>query len=132
MFAFVDYFANVFAPQNFVILCLGTAGGLIMGALPGLSPTMAVALLIPFTFKMDAVGGLILLGAVYTSTVAGGAVSAILLKIPGAPANIATMLAWPRIWQPQRQSRTQHCKVFCGAKTLALQTQTSRIIATIG
>lgn len=63
-----------------------------MGALPGLSPTMAVALLIPFTFKMDAVGGLILLGAVYTSTVAGGAVSAILLKIPGAPANIATML----------------------------------------
>ena len=92
MFAFVDYFANVFAPQNFVILCLGTAGGLIMGALPGLSPTMAVALLIPFTFKMDAVGGLILLGAVYTSTVAGGAVSAILLKIPGAPANIATML----------------------------------------
>lgn len=63
-----------------------------MGALPGLSPTMAVALLIPFTFQMDAVGGLILLGAVYTSTVAGGAVSAILLKIPGAPANIATML----------------------------------------
>lgn len=92
MFAFVDYFANVFSPHNFLILCLGTAGGLIMGALPGLSPTMAVALLIPFTFQMDAVGGLILLGAVYTSTVAGGAVSAILLKIPGAPANIATML----------------------------------------
>ena len=92
MFAFADYFANVFAPGNFLILCLGTAGGLIMGALPGLSPTMAVALLIPFTFHMDAVGGLILLGSVYTATVAGGAVSAILLKIPGAPANIATML----------------------------------------
>ncbi len=92
MFAFLDYFANVFAPGNFLILCLGTAGGLIMGALPGLSPTMAVALLIPFTYHMDPIGGLILLGAVYTSTVAGGAVSAILLKIPGAPANIATML----------------------------------------
>ena len=53
---------------------------------------MAVALLIPFTFHLEAAQGLILLGAAYTSTVAGGAVSAILLKIPGAPANIATTL----------------------------------------
>ena len=92
MFDFVQYFGNVFAPANFLALCAGTAGGLIMGALPGLSPTMAVALLIPFTFHMEPITGLILLGAVYTSTVAGGAVSAILLKIPGAPANIATVL----------------------------------------
>lgn len=53
---------------------------------------MAVALLIPFTFHLPADTGLVLLGAVYTATVAGGAVSAILLKIPGAPANIATVL----------------------------------------
>jgi len=53
---------------------------------------MAVALLIPFTFQLAPAHGLILLGAAYTSTVAGGAVSAILLKIPGAPANIATAL----------------------------------------
>ncbi len=82
----------VFTPLNFAILCFGTMGGLILGALPGLSPTMAVALLIPFTFHMEPASGLILLGAAYTSTVAGGAVSAILLKIPGAPANIATVL----------------------------------------
>ena len=63
-----------------------------MGAAPGLSPTMAVALLIPFTFKMSPDQGLIMLGAVYTATVAGGAISAILLKIPGAPANIATVM----------------------------------------
>ena len=92
MFDFVNYFGNVFAPGNFLALCAGTAGGLILGALPGLSPTMAVALLIPFTFHMEPVTGLILLGAVYTATVAGGAVSAILLNIPGAPANIATVL----------------------------------------
>lgn len=89
---FVNYLGAVFTPFNFLILFAGTAGGLIMGAMPGLSPTMAVALLIPFTFHMDAAAGLILLGAVYTATVAGGAVSAILLKIPGAPANIATTL----------------------------------------
>jgi putative tricarboxylic transport membrane protein len=89
---FLFYMGEVFTPINFGLLLLGTIGGLILGATPGLSPTMAVALLIPFTFKLEPQQGLILLGAAYTSTVAGGAVSAILLKIPGAPANIATTL----------------------------------------
>jgi putative tricarboxylic transport membrane protein len=89
---FIFYFGDVFTPINFGLLLIGTIGGLILGATPGLSPTMAVALLIPFTFQLEATQGLILLGAAYTSTVAGGAVSAILLKIPGAPANIATTL----------------------------------------
>jgi len=89
---FLDYLANVFTFGNILILVLGTIGGLLMGAAPGLSPTMAVALLIPFTFKMSPDQGLIMLGAVYTATVAGGAISAILLKIPGAPANIATVM----------------------------------------
>ena len=89
---FLYYMGDVFILINFGLLLLGTIGGLILGATPGLSPTMAVALLIPFTFKLEPQQGLILLGAAYTSTVAGGAVSAILLKIPGAPANIATTL----------------------------------------
>ncbi|WP_299675808.1 tripartite tricarboxylate transporter permease [uncultured Roseobacter sp.] len=89
---FLFYMGDVFMPMNFALLLLGTVGGLILGATPGLSPTMAVALLIPFTFQLEPQQGLILLGAAYTSTVAGGAVSAILLKIPGAPANIATTL----------------------------------------
>jgi len=89
---FLQYFGGVFEPVAFMLLLGGTIGGLILGATPGLSPTMAVALLIPFTFQLEATQGLILLGAAYTSTVAGGAVSAILLRIPGAPANIATAL----------------------------------------
>ena len=89
---FLNHFGDVFQPMSFALLLVGTIGGLILGATPGLSPTMAVALLIPFTFHLEATQGLILLGAAYTSTVAGGAVSAILLKIPGAPANIATTL----------------------------------------
>ncbi len=89
---FLSYFGGVFEPVALMLLLGGTIGGLILGATPGLSPTMAVALLIPFTFQLTATQGLILLGAAYTSTVAGGAVSAILLKIPGAPANIATAL----------------------------------------
>ena len=75
---FIYYFDNVFTFTNILILILGTIGGLLMGAAPGLSPTMAVALLIPFTFRMLPEQGLIMLGAVYTATVAGGAISGIL------------------------------------------------------
>ena len=63
---FLYYFDNVFTFTNILILILGTIGGLLMGAAPGLSPTMAVALLIPFTFRMLPEQGLIMLGAVYT------------------------------------------------------------------
>ena len=89
---FLGYFGPVFEPLTFLVLIGCTIFGLILGATPGLSPTMAVALAIPFTFHAPPVMGLVALGALYTGTVAGGAVSAILLKIPGAPANIATTL----------------------------------------
>jgi putative tricarboxylic transport membrane protein len=88
----IQYFPQVLTPWHVAVLAAGTIGGLLLGATPGLSPTLAVALLIPFTFNMEPASALILLGAVYTGTVAGGAVSAILLSIPGAPANIATTL----------------------------------------
>jgi putative tricarboxylic transport membrane protein len=79
---------GVFEPTSFLLLLGGTIGGSILGATPGLSPTIAVGLLIPFTFQLEATQGLILIGAAYTSTVSGGAVSAILLKILGAPAKV--------------------------------------------
>ncbi len=52
---------------------------------------MGVALLIPFTFPMSPVAGLAFLAAIYSSAVYGGSISAILLNIPGAPANIVTI-----------------------------------------
>jgi len=86
----MEIIQHVFHGTNLLYLFLGTVAGLFLGAMPGLSPTLAVALLIPFTFQMSASSGLSLLGAVYVSTIAGGAISAVLLNIPGAPANIAT------------------------------------------
>ena len=107
---FLYYFDNVFTFTNILILILGTIGGLLMGAAPGLSPTMAVALLIPFTFRMLPEQGLIMLGAVYTATVAGGAISGILLKIPGAPANIATVMdGYPMAQQGRSAEALQYC-----------------------
>ncbi len=105
---FLDYLPQVFTWTNLSILVLGTVGGLILGATPGLSPTMAVALLIPFTFQMQPAPALILLGAVYTATVAGGAVSAILVSIPGAPANIATLLDGFPLAQQGRATEALH------------------------
>ena len=107
---FLNYFSNVFTFGNILILILGTVGGLLLGAAPGLSPTMAVALLIPFTFKMSPDQGLIMLGAVYTATVAGGAISAILLKIPGAPANIATVMdGYPMAQSGKSKEALHYC-----------------------
>jgi putative tricarboxylic transport membrane protein len=88
----ITNFPNLFTPYNLAILLGGVFGGIILGALPGVSPTLSVALLVPFTFYMDPTSGLILLGAVYMASVAGGAISAILINVPGAPANIATLI----------------------------------------
>ncbi len=76
--------------SNFVYLVLGVTGGIIIGALPGLTATMGVAILLPFTFGMDAVTGLIMLVGIYIGAIYGGSISAILLNTPGTPASAAT------------------------------------------
>ena len=87
--------------------------GVVFRAMPGLSPTMAVALLVPFTFYLPADTSLILLGAVYTSAVAGGSISAILLSIPGAPSSIATLFDGIRWLQGRASGSPLHrfCKL---------------------
>ncbi|ACB85530.1 tripartite tricarboxylate transporter permease [Natranaerobius thermophilus] len=75
-----------------LIVAAGVFGGILVGALPGLTPTMGVALLVPFTFYLPAEQGLLMLGSVYVGSVYGGAITAILINIPGAPASIATIM----------------------------------------
>jgi putative tricarboxylic transport membrane protein len=105
---FLNHFDKVFTLYHISLLVGGTFAGLILGALPGLSPTMAVALMIPFTFHMQPAAGLILLGAMYTSTIAGGAISAILVNVPGAPANIATALDGHKLAKSGRAAEALH------------------------
>lgn len=83
---------NVLTPMALLTLFLGTLAGMTIGSLPGLSSTMGVALCIPITFNMPPDLALILLGAVYVSSVYGGSVTAILLRTPGTDASIATAL----------------------------------------
>ena len=69
---------------------IGTLVGLYVGAIPGLSVTMAVSLLISFTFSWDVLPALAIMVGIYTGGVYGGARSGILLNIPGAPAAVAS------------------------------------------
>ena len=72
------------------MVAIGTLSGIYIGALPGLSVTMAVSILISFTFSWEVNPALALMIGVWTGGVYGGSRSAVLLNIPGAPAAVAT------------------------------------------
>jgi putative tricarboxylic transport membrane protein len=88
----ISVLGNLLDPSLIIVLFVGTIIGIVIGALPGFTPTMGVALIVPFTFTMTPVEGLTLLGAIYGGSVYGGSIAAILLNIPGAPASFATIL----------------------------------------
>ncbi|MDQ2081489.1 tripartite tricarboxylate transporter permease [Xanthobacteraceae bacterium Astr-EGSB] len=77
-------------PLPLLMIVVGTIVGIVVGVIPGLTATMAIAIAVPMTFVMDAMPGLALLIAVYVGGMTGGLVSAVLLRIPGTPASIAT------------------------------------------
>lgn len=79
-------------PTILLLIFAGTVFGVVIGALPGLTSTMGVALLVPITFGMSPAAGLALLGAIYCSSTYSGAISAILINIPGTPSNCCTLL----------------------------------------
>lgn len=85
-----DYLIAAFSPFNILLAVLGVAAGTVIGSIPGLTATMAVAVLVPITFTMQPDSALILMGAIYTGAIYGGAYAAILLNTPGTPSAIAT------------------------------------------
>ena len=78
-------FLSVLAPENLLYLVGGVIIGLIMGAIPGLTATMAIALIIPFTYYLTPTQSLIMLLAAYNAGTFGGSMSAILIGTPGTP-----------------------------------------------
>ena len=73
-----------------VPLVLGTVAGVVGGALPGVTITMTVIIVLPFTFGLDPLQGLAAMTGVYVGGSAGGLITATLLGIPGTPSSIAT------------------------------------------
>ena len=80
-----------FTFQNMLLIIFGVALGMFVGAVPGLSPSMAIALLLSVTFSLPAVPSLAFLMGVYKGGVYAGSITAILIRSPGTPEAAATM-----------------------------------------
>lgn len=91
----------------------GSIVGLVFGAIPGLTFSMALALMMPFTFGMEPVPAMAMLFAVYTGGMTGGAVSAVLLGIPGTPSAAAT------IFDGHQLARRGEASLALGASVVA-------------
>ncbi len=85
-------YGDVFTLRIVFMICVGTTAGIVIGALPGLTATMGVALLLPLTFGRPPLESLSMLMGIYCGAMYGGAISAILIRTPGTPAAAATVL----------------------------------------
>jgi len=80
------------SPYNLLTILLGTSLGIMAGAIPGISGTMALALAVPVTYAMDPYSAILLLVSLYGSSVYSGSISGILFRTPGAPEGVAATL----------------------------------------
>lgn len=78
--------------ENIIIVFVGVLVGTVIGAIPGMTTPMGVALALPFTFTMEPVTGILLLLGVYKGGLYGGSITAILVNAPGTPAASCTLL----------------------------------------
>lgn len=81
---------NIMSPIPLLMIFLGVVMGLIFGVVPGLNTPIAMALVLPFTFSMGNIPTICLIMGIYMGGVSGGLVTAIMLKIPGTAASVAT------------------------------------------
>lgn len=86
----VEVLTNVFRPESIALIIAGLTIGQIVGCMPGLTTTMTLAVLVPFTFFMPISLALTMMGAIMIGACRGGGIVAILVNIPGTPADIAT------------------------------------------
>ena len=83
-------FMTIMEPMNFLAVFVGVLGGMIIGAMPGLTAPMGVALLIPFTYGMMPVPAITMLVSLYCGATFGGSIAAILVHAPGTPSAAMT------------------------------------------
>ncbi len=87
---FVNAFFAVMTLSNFSAMLIGTAAGIVIGALPGLNVTAGIAILIPLTFGMEPLFALGLIAGIFNGASYSNAIPAILINVPGTPASVAT------------------------------------------
>lgn len=100
----LSYLPEVFSITNLLMALGGTIVGIIIGALPGCTPSLGVALFIPVTYSLEPVSALICLGAVYVGSMYGGSITAILINIPGTAASACTTIEGYKMTQHGRSN----------------------------
>lgn len=106
-------FAAIFTPVNFMVLVIGLVLGMLVAVLPGLTLVMGVVLALPFTYKMGVGPALILLTAMYVAGTYGGAITAILFRIPGEPMDV------PLLWDGYAMARNGQAALALGWSLVA-------------
>lgn len=84
--------AQIFDFQTVFLVFIGVFLGIVFSAIPGLTATMGIALLIPYTFALPQVAGISMLLGIYLGGMYGGSIPAILIRTPGTPSAAATLL----------------------------------------
>ena len=110
-------FGALLSPEALGLVLLGTVLGVLVGAIPGLTGAMLIALSLPLTFAMPGDLALVLLVSMYVGSVSGGLITATLLRMPGTPASVMTTLdGYPMAQQgqPQRAISLGVCASFVG------------------
>ena len=101
----VEALQLLFTPTGLFLIVFGTSLGVFVGAIPGLTGTMLIALTLPLTYGADPQLAMTLLISIYVGAISGGMISATLLRMPGTPASIVTTFdGYPlaRSGQPER------------------------------
>jgi len=106
-------FGNLATPVNLLVLAAGLVLGMLVAVLPGLTLVMGVVLALPFTYKMGVAPALILLTAMYVSGTYGGAITAILFRIPGEPMDV------PLLWDGYEMARRGEAALALGWSLVA-------------
>lgn len=95
-----------------LLIVLGTLGGIVLGAIPGLSGPIGISILLPLTFTMEPANGLLLLGGIYMGSTFGGSISAILLNSPGTGEASCTALDGYPLTQQGKGKEALYYAVF--------------------
>ncbi len=89
---FLNGLMNVFQPMTFIMMVFGTLVGVVIGALPGLSGSTGIILLLPLVYRLETGTAIVMLCGLFCGSMYGGSIAAILLNTPGTPSAAATVL----------------------------------------
>ncbi|WP_153768989.1 tripartite tricarboxylate transporter permease [Labrenzia sp. CE80] len=109
---FIEGFGLALRVDTFVMMGLGLFGGMLVGALPGFTTLMAMAILLPISFFLDPIVGIPFLLGIYKGGIFGGSIPAILVSMPGTGAAVATSIDGYKLTQKGKSRKALDMALF--------------------